>query len=111
VRTGVFGWVKSRFVSARVEPPTWRMGVKSSDETGRELPSTTLPSLLTIGLLEVAGVSGLRVRGMGLYETEMSRCTKTARRAAARFSIKVQHIVVKVTFLAHLPHVYKQHRA
>jgi hypothetical protein len=39
------------------------------------------------------GVDGLSLRGMGLNETEMSRCTNKPRRADTRFSIKCQHIV------------------
>ena len=87
------------------------MGVISSDITWMESASTTLTSLLTTGFWEVVEVDGLRVRGMGLYKTEMSRCTKTPCRAVTMFSIKIQYIVGEETFLAHLPHVCRQHHA
>ena len=69
----------------------------SSDEPRRGLPSTIWSSLLTSGIWEAVGVDGLRIRGMGLNETEMSRSANTPRRADTMFSTKSQHIIGEVT--------------
>ena len=87
------------------------MGEMSSDEPRLGLTSTIWSSLLTTGIWEVVGVDGLRLRGMGLNETETSRSANTPRRADTRFSTKGQHIAGEVTILTHLPDVCKKRRA
>jgi hypothetical protein len=72
------------------------MGVMSSDELGKGLASTIWSSLLTLVISEAVGVDGLSIHGIGLNETEMSRCTNKPRSADTRFSIKGQQIVGEV---------------